>query len=229
MSLYCVGKVLNCFGTSCGTSSIPRICTIWNSVYALSIHMSKLLSLEKQPFCLKSIFFAWHLFMHMLNISVLYMQSIRKDSVKALVQVDFPMYALSKQNKQTEKLAKFTKLSFCQKLIFWQKTSSCKCSMCLYYVGKVSDSFRKSSSISWFPHACTIWALTKPLLRSKVFKNWLSSKCCHFVRKYFYGIKLLHANVQCVYIVCTKYQDASIQAVEGVELLVYALPTCMHH
>ena len=44
----------------------------------------------------------------------------------------------SKTSKQ-EKMAKFTKLSFCQKLIFWHKTSSCKCSMCLYYVGKVSD------------------------------------------------------------------------------------------
>ena len=35
-----------------------------------------------------------------------------KASVKALVQVEFPMYALSKQkqNKQTGKMAKFTKL-----------------------------------------------------------------------------------------------------------------------
>ena len=32
-------------------------------------------------------------------------------SVKALVQADFPVYALSKQNKQTGKMAKFTKLS----------------------------------------------------------------------------------------------------------------------
>ena len=32
MSLYCVGKVLNCFGTSCGTSWIPRICTIYTHV-----------------------------------------------------------------------------------------------------------------------------------------------------------------------------------------------------
>ena len=75
----------------------------------------------------------------------------QKASVKALVQVDFPVYALSKQKqnkKKQEKMAKFTKLSFSQKLIFWHKTSSCKCSMCLYYVGKVSDSFSKSSGIS---------------------------------------------------------------------------------
>ena len=44
----------------------------------------------------------------------------QKASVKALVQVDFPVYALSKQkqNKNTgKKMAKFTKLSYCQKLL----------------------------------------------------------------------------------------------------------------
>ena len=70
-----------------------------------------------------------------------------KASVKALAQVEFPMYALSKekQKKQTGKMAKFKKLSFYQKSFFLHKSSSSKCSMCLYYVGKVSDSFSKSS------------------------------------------------------------------------------------
>ena len=49
-------------------------------------------------------------------------------------------------------------------------------------------------------------------------------KRCHFVKKYFYGIKLLHANVKCVYTVYTKYQDVSVKAVEQVEFPVYALP-----
>ena len=49
-------------------------------------------------------------------------------------------------------------------------------------------------------------------------------KRCHFVKKYFYSIKLLQAIVQCVYIVCTKYQDVSVKAVEHVEFPVYALP-----
>ena len=59
----------------------------------------------------------------------------QKASVKALVQVDFPMYALSKQ-KQNKKTG----------------------------------------------------------------KKWLhvSSQSCHLVKNYFFGIKLLHANVQCV-------------------------------
>ena len=57
--------------------------------------------------------------------------------------------------------------------------------------------------------------------------NIKSSKRCHFVRKYFYCINHLHANVQCVHIVYTKYQDVSVKAVELVKLPVYALP--MHH
>ena len=41
---------------------------------------------------------------------------------------------------------------------------------------------------------------------------------------YFYGIKFLRANGQCVYTVYTKYQDVSVKAVERVEFPVYALP-----
>ena len=65
---------------------------------------------------------------------------------------------------------------------------------------------------------------TNKTLIKKECKNWLSSKCCHFVKKYFYAIKLLRANVQCVYIVYTKYQDVSVKAVEQVEFPVHALP-----
>ena len=47
--------------------------------YALSMHMSnKMAKFDKQPFSKKSLFFAWHLFMHMLNISEWYVQSISK-------------------------------------------------------------------------------------------------------------------------------------------------------
>ena len=55
-------------------------------------------------------------------------------------------------------------------------------------------------------------------------KKWLSSKRCHSVKKYFYVIKLLRANVQCVYIVYTKYQDVSVKVVEQVEFPIHALP-----
>ena len=121
---------------------------------------------------LKGIFFCMTpLHAHAQYMCIVYAK-YQKASVKALVQVDFPVYALSKsKTRKQEKMAKFTKLSFSQTLIFLHKTSSCKCSMCLYYVGKVSDSFSQNSGTSWFPRACTIWALTKSLLRSKVLKN----------------------------------------------------------
>ena len=65
---------------------------------------------------------------------------------------------------------------------------------------------------------------TNKILIKKQCKKWLSSKRCHFVKKYFYAIKLLRANVQCVYIVYTNYQDVSVKAVEQVEFPVHALP-----
>ena len=36
----------------------------------------------------------------------------------------------------------------------------------------------------------------KSLFKSKLEKKWLISKSCYFVKKRFFGIKLLHANVQ---------------------------------
>ena len=44
-------------------------------------------------------------------------------------------------------MAKFIKLSFCQKLIFWHQPSSCKCSMCLHCVGKVSDQIVSAKAV----------------------------------------------------------------------------------
>ena len=54
-------------------------------------------------------------------------------------------------------MPKFTKVSFCQKLIFWHQTSSHKCSssMCLYCVSKVSDCFSKGCGTSLF-HALSM-------------------------------------------------------------------------
>ena len=94
--------------------------------------------------------------------------------------------------------------------------------MCLYYVDKVSDSFSKIFGTSWFPRACTNWALTKPLLRNKVLKKMAKFKTL-FVKKHFYGIKLLHANVECVYIVYAKYQMASVKALVQVDFPVHVL------
>ena len=63
----------------------------------------------------------------------------------------------------------------------------------------------------------------KTLIKKQSVKKWLSSKCCHFVKKYFYGITVLHANVQCVYIVYAKYQMALIKALVLIDFPVRAL------
>ena len=71
------------------------------TAYALSIHMSyKIAKLDKQPLC---VFFCMTpLHPHAQYICIVYAK-YQKASVKALLQVDFPVYALSKQNKKTGK------------------------------------------------------------------------------------------------------------------------------
>ena len=54
-------------------------------------------------------------------------------------------------------------------------------------------------------------------------KKWLSSKGCHFVKKIFFGIKYLHANVQCLSIEYTKYYNVPEIIMGGVEFLIQAL------
>ena len=71
--------------------------------YALCMHMSyKMAKFDKQPFCLKVFFIRMTpLHAHAQYICIVYAK-YQKASVKALVQVDFPVYALSK-HKQTGK------------------------------------------------------------------------------------------------------------------------------
>ena len=66
----------------------------------------------------------------------------------------------------------------------------------------------------------------KTSIKKESVKIWLSSKHCHFVKRSFYGIKLLHANVQCVYIMYAKYQMASVIALVQVDFPIHAL--CEH-
>ena len=99
------------------------------------------------------------------------MQSIRWLQLKLWYKlISLCMHYLSTiktlTKKQSVKMAKFEKLPFGQEVFLWHQPSSCKCSMCLHCVCKVSAGFSKSSGISWFPHSCTIRALklrlTKP-------------------------------------------------------------------
>ena len=48
-------------------------------------------------------------------------------------------------------------------------------------------------------------------------------KTLSFCQKYFYGIKLLHANVQCVCIVYAKYQMASVKTLVQADFPVHVL------
>ena len=126
-------------------------------------------------------------FMQMFNVSTLCMQSIN-DFSKSSGTSWFPcactIWALTLIRKQSvKKLPKFKTLWFCQKVFVWHQTSWCKCSMCLHFAWKVSDGFSKSSGTSWFPRACTIWALTKSFLSSKVLKKMAKFKMLSFCQK----------------------------------------------
>ena len=73
----------------------------------------------------------------------------QKPSVKALVQVDFPVYAQAKSlfKSKQEKMAHFKKLLFCQKTFFWHQTTLCKCSGSLC-VGEVMNCLGTSCGTS---------------------------------------------------------------------------------
>ena len=71
-----------------------------------------------------------------------------KPSVKALVEVDFPVYAQANP---------YLKANRKKMAHFWHQTSSCKCSMSLYCVGKVLNCFSTSCGTSWIPRICTIY------------------------------------------------------------------------
>ena len=115
---------------------------------------------------IKGVFLAWHFFMNMLNIPELFMQSTRKFQYKLWYKLISPcMLCLrtsitlfkSKQEK------KWQSSQSCHVSIINFLHSSCKCSMFLYCVGKVSDCFIKSD---W--HVCALsihkqnpWTITK--------------------------------------------------------------------
>ena len=77
----------------------------------------------------------------------------QKPSVKALVQVDFPLYAQAKslfksKQEKKKKNGSFQKAVILLKTFFWHQTSSRKCSESLYCVGKVLNCFGTSCGTS---------------------------------------------------------------------------------
>ena len=110
----------------------------------------------------------------MFNVSVLCRKSIRSLQSKLWYKLISPCMHYLSTNKtlikkqSVKKWLSSKRCHFVKKIFSWHQTSSCKCSMCLHCVCKVSDGFSKNSGTSWFPRARTIWALIKPLLKSSV-------------------------------------------------------------
>ena len=69
----------------------------------------------------------------------------QKASVKALVQVDFPIYAQAKSlfKSKQKKMANFTKLLFCQKILFLASN---------FFMGMFNESILCRQSIEMFQH-----------------------------------------------------------------------------
>ena len=174
MCLYYVGKVTDSFSKSSGTSWFPRACTIWALTKPLL--RSKVLKNGKvqNPVILsKIIFMASNFFMQMLNVSTLCMQSISKSSGTSWFPHACTIWALTKPLlKSCVKIAKFKTLSFCQKVILWHQTSSCKCPMCLHCVYKISGCFSKSCATSLIPHICTTYAPLRIINGNNSQQNW---------------------------------------------------------
>ena len=59
-------------------------------------------------------------------------------------------------------------------------------------------------------------------------ENWLSSKCCKFVKNNFWGIILLHAHLQYVCNIPAKYQMNIPKALGGVDFTKYTLLPISH-
>ena len=90
---------------------------------------------------------------------------------------------------------------------------------CVNIICKVSNCSIKRCGRSWLAHEGIIYAYTKALL-GKISR---SSHSCLFFRNYFFWTKLLHAYVQCVYIVQAKYQIVPSKAVVGIDQPMKAL------
>ena len=70
------------------------------------------------------------------------------------------------------------------------------------YIYIVNAKYQKPSVKALIQADFPVYAQAKSLFKSKQEKKWLISKSCYFVKtNYFFGIKLLYANVQWGYIV----------------------------
>ena len=137
----------------------------WIKVLSRNKRPYKMSQFKLQPYCQNSFFFSMTLLhAHTKNIFILCDHYLINPQ-KALVKVDFPMFAL----------------------------------------------FPHVCKFALFPHVCTIspcmhYLKTKSRFQKQSVKQWLCSKTYHFVKNIVFGTKLLHAHVQRVCVLFTKYQ-----------------------
>ena len=168
--------------------------------------------------------------MHMRNISVLYMQSIRKLQYKLWYKMTSPCkhYLSTNNTCKQEQTAKSTKLSFCQNILL--ATNFFKCSLCLHYVGKVSGGLSNSSGTSCriiSPICIHYLSTNKTLIKKQSFKNIAKLKMLSFCQKVFLWHQTSSCKCSIIYNTYTRYQDVSLKPVERVKFPVYALS--MHY
>ena len=145
-------------------SNIPRTVMVNKENYYREYKgHTKWLSLISSDFAKKKIFLCMTLLHAHAHYICIVCDKYQKASVKALVQADFLMYALSKHkhnpyligNKKkwlSSQSYHFVKINILASSFFTHK-----CSMCLYCVSKVLDCFSKSCGTSWLPCICTIY------------------------------------------------------------------------
>ena len=131
MCLYCIGNISNCSIKSCGRSRSAHEGTIY--AYTKALLGENCLSSNSCHF-VKNYFFQTKLLHAYVQYVYIVAAKYQIAPSKAVVGVDRPIKALSCIYKShiSEKLSKFSQLSFCQKIFIPNQTPSCICSMCLY-------------------------------------------------------------------------------------------------
>ena len=91
-------------------------------------------------------------------------------------------------------MAKLEKQLFNQKNLFGMTLLHAHAQYMFIYI--VTAKYQKASVKALVQCDFPMYAQAKSLFKSKQGKKWLISQSCYFVKKYFFGIKLLHATVQ---------------------------------
>ena len=110
-------------------------------------------SFQRNVILSKTLFLASNFFMQMFNESILCRQSIELFRHKLWYKLNSPhMYYLYTYHT---KLLRYAAILL-KSIFFFAWHFSCTCSIYLYCICKVSESFSKSSGTSWLPRVCTI-------------------------------------------------------------------------